>query len=133
MQKNPDKRLGSGGIDEIKKHKWFDPINFGLLEAGYLEPPFAPNQDEVNADSLRHLGRNQKDEKYKKIRLTSDFQNQLKNFHYQSKIALQKEIVEVLQKIDAKKNFQKFSKSATEKESAPAEPPQGMTVCCVIQ
>jgi len=132
MQKNPEKRLGTGGIEEIKKHPWFDPIDFGLLEAGYLEPPFAPNQDEVNADSLRHLGRNQQDEKYKKIRLTPDFQKQLKNFHYQSEIALQEEIVEVLQKVDAKKNYEKFSKSAIEKDTMPAEPPQGMTVCCVI-
>jgi len=133
MRKNPAQRLGINGIEEIKEHPWFNPIDFGLLEAGFLEPPFAPNQDEVNADSLRYLLRNRRDEKYKKILLTSDFQSQLKNFHYQSSIALQEEIVEVLQKVDVNKNFEKFSKSAIEKDSIPAEPPRGITVCCVIQ
>jgi len=131
MAKDPEKRLGSKGIDNIKKHLWFKPIDFGLIEAGYLDPPFAPNQDEVNADSLRHLGRNKQDDKYKKIRLTSEFQKQLENFHFQSDIAVQKEIVEVLQKDDAGKNFEKFSKSTVESELIPAEPPQG-TVCCTI-
>jgi len=132
MRKNPDVRLGINGIEEIKKHPWFDPIDFGLLEAGYLEPPFAPNQDEVNADSLRHLGRNQQDDKYKKIRLTTDFQNQLNYFHYQSNIALQEEIVEVLQKEDAGKNFKKFSNPTLEKDSIPDDPPEGITVCCTL-
>jgi len=132
MKKNPDVRLGIGGIEEIKRHPWFDPIDFGLLEAGYLEPPFKPNQDEVNADSLRHLGRNQHDDKYKKIRLTSDFQDQLNYFHYQSEIALQEEIVEVLQRIDAGKNFKKFSKPAIEKDSIPEDPPRGIYACCIV-
>jgi len=132
MEKVPEKRLGYHGIEDIKKHAWFNQIDFGLLEAGYLEPPFAPNQDEVNADSLRHLGRNQQDDKYKKIRLTSEFQQQLENFPFQSGIAVQKEIVEVLQKDDAGKNFEKFSKSTIENESVTAEPPQGMTVCCTV-
>jgi len=132
MVKNPDKRLGINGIDEIKNHRWLELIDFGLLEAGYLEPPFAPNQDEVNADSLRHLGRNQQDDKYKKVRLTPEFQKQLKNFHYQSEIAVQKEIVEVLQKEDAEKDFKKFCKSTIENDSVVAEPPQGGTCCTIM-
>jgi hypothetical protein len=43
MQKDPKKRLGANGIKEIKSHPWFDPIDFGLLEAGYEPPPFVPN------------------------------------------------------------------------------------------
>jgi len=76
--KNPAERLGVGGIEEIKGHLWFDSMDFGLLEAGFLEPPFAPSQDEVKAHSLRHLGRNQQDEKYKKIQWTPDFESQLR-------------------------------------------------------
>jgi len=132
MEKNPDKRLGINGIDEIKNHRWLNLIDFGLLEAGYLEPPFAPNQDEVNADSLRHLGRNQQDDKYKKVRLTPEFQKQLENFHYQSEIALQKEIVEVLQKEDAEKDFKKFCKSTIENDLVVSEPPQGGTCCTIM-
>jgi len=132
MIKNPEKRLGINGIAEIKNHAWLSQIDFGLLEAGYLDPPFAPNQDEVNADSLRHLGRSQQDDKYKKVRLTPDFKKQLENFHFQSEIAIQKEIVEVLQKEDAEKNFEKFSKSTVENDSVLSEPPQGMTACCTL-
>lgn len=40
MAKNPKTRLGYHGIEEIKQHAWFAKIDFGLLEAGYLKPPF---------------------------------------------------------------------------------------------
>ena len=42
MAKNPLRRLGTHGIHEIKQHPWFEKIDFGLLEAGYLKPPFDP-------------------------------------------------------------------------------------------
>ena len=42
MAKNPKNRLGNAGINEIKTHPWFDKIDFGLLEAGYLDPPYVP-------------------------------------------------------------------------------------------
>ena len=42
MAKNPLTRLGTHGIHEIKQHPWFEKIDFGLLEAGYLKPPFDP-------------------------------------------------------------------------------------------
>lgn len=133
MTKDPNKRLGINGIEEIKRHRWFAPIDFGLLEAGYLKPPFTPNQDEVNADSLRHLGRSQQDEKFKKVRLTPEFQKKLHKFPFQSPVALQEEVVEVLQKADEGRNFEKFSKSTTEKDALPPDGLQGQgPMCCVI-
>merc|ERR1719397_931692 len=132
MRKDPDMRIGNGGIEEIKKHSWFDPIDFGLLEAGFLEPPFAPNQDEVNADSLRHLGRNQHDDKYRKVRLTADFQIQLRDFPFQSQIAVQEEIVELLERADAGRNYKKSSKSTIENDSLPSDSPQGFSFCCTV-
>lgn len=42
LQKDPTQRLGVRGIDEIKQHPWFDSVDWGLLEAGYLSPPFVP-------------------------------------------------------------------------------------------
>merc|ERR1719412_3266056 len=119
MIKDPEKRMGVNGIESIKRHHWFGPIDFGLLEAGYLKPPFTPNQDEVNADSLRHLGRSQQDEKFKKVRLTPEFQKQLYKFPFQSPVALQEEVVEVLQKADEGKTFEKFAKTSAEKEQLP--------------
>ena len=49
LMKNPVMRLGSGGsrgevgAKEIKEHPWFDSIDFGALEAGFLDPPLVPN------------------------------------------------------------------------------------------
>jgi len=34
---------GEKGIEEIKDHPFFESIDWGLLEAGYLDPPFVPN------------------------------------------------------------------------------------------
>jgi len=132
MRKDPDIRIGNGGIEEIKRHPWFDPIDFGLLEAGFLDPPFAPNQDEVNADSLRHLGRNQHDDKYRKVKLTADFQFQLRNFPFQSQEAIQEEIVELLQRTDAVRNYKKPSRSTIDNEPFTSDSPQGFSFCCTV-
>ncbi|KAE8724294.1 Serine/threonine-protein kinase AtPK1/AtPK6 [Hibiscus syriacus] len=44
LQKEASKRLGSGqgGSDEIKRHKWFKPINWKKLEAREIRPSFLP-------------------------------------------------------------------------------------------
>ena len=114
LTKDPRKRLGRNGIIELKIHPWFDTIDFGLLEAGYLDPPFIPNQDEINADSLRHIGRPPNDDKYAKINLTPQFEQSLNQFPYVSKPALQEEIVTVLERIHSRYNFEKFADNAGE-------------------
>lgn len=44
LQKEPSQRLGSGptGSEEIKRHKWFKPINWKKLEAREIQPSFRP-------------------------------------------------------------------------------------------
>ncbi|KAL7582528.1 hypothetical protein Lser_V15G42932 [Lactuca serriola] len=44
LQKDPSKRLGNGamGSDEIKRHKWFKPINWKKLENREIQPSFRP-------------------------------------------------------------------------------------------
>ncbi|XP_057513413.1 serine/threonine-protein kinase AtPK2/AtPK19-like [Actinidia eriantha] len=44
LQKDQSKRLGSGpkGSDEVKRHKWFKPINWKKLEAREIHPSFRP-------------------------------------------------------------------------------------------
>eukprot|EP00484_Ammonia_sp_Unknown_P018451 CAMPEP_0197040342 /NCGR_PEP_ID=MMETSP1384-20130603/17069_1 /TAXON_ID=29189 /ORGANISM="Ammonia sp." /LENGTH=646 /DNA_ID=CAMNT_0042471083 /DNA_START=151 /DNA_END=2091 /DNA_ORIENTATION=+ len=101
--KNPKKRMGANGIDEIKQHPWFDTIDFGLLEAGYLDPPFVPSLDEIHAEQQQHIGRPPKDEIYEREKLRPEFDEQLKGFPYASKMTIQEEIVEVLRKVHAER------------------------------
>lgn len=44
LQKDACKRLGSGagGSEEIRKHKWFKPINWRKLEGREIQPSFRP-------------------------------------------------------------------------------------------
>eukprot|EP00486_Rosalina_sp_Unknown_P000958 CAMPEP_0201567764 /NCGR_PEP_ID=MMETSP0190_2-20130828/8393_1 /ASSEMBLY_ACC=CAM_ASM_000263 /TAXON_ID=37353 /ORGANISM="Rosalina sp." /LENGTH=648 /DNA_ID=CAMNT_0047988113 /DNA_START=111 /DNA_END=2057 /DNA_ORIENTATION=+ len=101
--KNPKKRMGANGIEEIKQHPWFDSIDFGLLEAGYLDPPFVPSLDEIHAEQQQHIGRPPKDEIYEREKLKPEFDEQLKGFSYASKKVIQEEIVEVLKKVHAER------------------------------
>eukprot|EP00474_Spongospora_subterranea_P009656 CRZ10114.1 hypothetical protein [Spongospora subterranea] len=130
MEKDPLLRLGSKGIDEIKQHPWFDSMDWGLLEAGYLVPPFIPKLDEVNAESMRLVGRTTNDEKYRKVRLTNDFQKSLNNFPFKSTHALQREIVEVLERADEGVNFEKF---APKPRTVPNQTESSSHRCCNIQ
>lgn len=45
LHKEAGKRLGTGpgGSDEIKKHKWFKPINWRKLDAREIQPSFRPD------------------------------------------------------------------------------------------
>lgn len=85
--------------------------------------------DEVNADSVKHMGRPHNDEKYRHVRLTHEFQNSLNKFPFKSKVAFQKEIVEVLEKSDEGINFEKF---APKNDNIVEAPMSHTTKCCVI-
>lgn len=110
LQKRPEHRLGCGprGIEEIKEHAFFKSIDWGLLEAGYIDPPFVPSRDEVNTQSLREIGEFDSN-KYQKITLDSAFLDKIKNFEFISSNGLQDEMVSVLEKADQHVNFEKFS------------------------
>ncbi|KAF9680117.1 hypothetical protein SADUNF_Sadunf06G0086800 [Salix dunnii] len=45
LNKDASKRLGSGplGSEEIKRHKWFKPINWKKLDAREIQPSFRPD------------------------------------------------------------------------------------------
>jgi len=98
--KDPRKRLGANGINEIKQHPWFDLADFGLLEAGYLNPPFIPSLDEIHAEGQQNIGRPPQDDEFQKIVLTPEFEKSLQGFNYVNKVIIQEEIVEVLKKVN---------------------------------
>lgn len=110
LQKRPENRLGCGkkGIAEIKEHEFFESIDWGLLEAGYLDPPFVPNKFDVNAASLKDIG-DFDTNKYKHVKLDADFRNKIKNFEFIAIRALQDEMVTVMEKSDENVNFEKYS------------------------
>lgn len=109
MCKNVKNRLGAQRMKDIQEHAWFRTIDFGLLEAGYWPAPIAPNQDEINADSLRHIGKSPTDDKYKNVKITAQFERSLKAFNYVSMNALQEEMVCVLKKVNENYSFDRFS------------------------
>ena len=43
LERDPKKRLGARGIDEIKDHPFFKSINWEKLYDKELKPPFVPN------------------------------------------------------------------------------------------
>ncbi|CAD8164479.1 unnamed protein product [Paramecium pentaurelia] len=50
LQRKPQNRLGSNGIQEIKQHPWFANFEWDKLQNQTIIPPFIPNQTEDNFD-----------------------------------------------------------------------------------
>eukprot|EP00457_Paulinella_chromatophora_P002456 gb/GEZN01002461.1/.p1 GENE.gb/GEZN01002461.1/~~gb/GEZN01002461.1/.p1 ORF type:complete len:645 (-),score=124.53 gb/GEZN01002461.1/:421-2355(-) len=118
LQKRPDDRLGCGErrIQEIKDHAFFESIDWGLLEAGYMDPPFVPSKLDVNAASLKDIG-DFDTNKYKNVKLGDDFHEQMKKFDFTSKPGIQEEMVRVLEYADQNTNFEKFSTQSSTRDS----------------
>jgi len=102
MAKNPPTRLGYFSILDIKSHPWFDEVDFGLLEAGYLKPPFdGPKLDQVHSPIQSNDGAPPQDKQYINIKINPEFEEALRDFEFISKETLQEELVEVLRRADA--------------------------------
>jgi len=43
---NPKERLGSKGIEQVKKHDWFSGINWKGMRDGTIKSPYKPGKEE---------------------------------------------------------------------------------------
>ncbi|CAM9394267.1 unnamed protein product, partial [Hapterophycus canaliculatus] len=55
MAKDPEKRLGRTGADEILAHPWFGGLDRDALVMDQVESPYVPNKD-INAAPQRSIG-----------------------------------------------------------------------------
>lgn len=122
LQKKAELRLGCGdrGVEEIKSQRFFQSIDWGLLEAGYIDPPFVPNKFDVNAASLKDIGEFDKT-KFRHVKLDEKFRAKVRDFGYVSLLALQQELVSVMERADQKnmmdeRNMNRYGKQDQEKK-----------------
>ena len=55
---DPARRLGSGSVDkweEVRRHEWFDGVDWAVAAAKQLKPPFVPNVNIANCDPVFEL------------------------------------------------------------------------------
>jgi len=89
-------------------------IDWGLLEAGYIDPPFIPRKSKINTETMKNLEKEKDaDRKYDKIKLDEKFKDLVASFEFISQRALQEEMVKVLEKGDSRVNYEKFASSSS--------------------
>lgn len=53
---NPQFRLGKNGIEEIKRHRWFNNFDWdAVMERRYLHVPFRPRTEKANCDNYLEI------------------------------------------------------------------------------
>ncbi|KAK8825058.1 protein kinase 2 [Blastocystis sp. ATCC 50177/Nand II] len=53
LERDPKKRLGYNGFEEVQKHPWFKDINWDALYRKEVEPPYKPSVK--SAESTEHI------------------------------------------------------------------------------
>jgi hypothetical protein len=90
----PEKRIT---IPQIKAHPFFSQVNWTKLHAKRVEPPYVPNTDDLNADHMEAL-RMIDLEKYRKVAITPEEQQEFQSFNYYNERIMQQELVDALEK-----------------------------------
>jgi hypothetical protein len=95
LQRKPNKRLGSKGVEEVKQHPWIKYFNWKDLYLEKLEPPFVPNnQDNYDREYCNHLERVglHTKERYERIERNVKYKEVFKDYvYYDRKHEIEKE------------------------------------------
>ena len=102
VEKDPRKRLGVDGIESIKKHSWFAPLDFSEIIDRVIEPEFVPENDEIYAEAEHEIGR-AKGEGLDYAVTEALYKRLEAEFPYLNRSALQEEIVFSLDKVVQKR------------------------------
>jgi serine/threonine protein kinase len=94
LTRDSRRRLGRGGAFKIKRHPWFDSIDWGMLANGLVLPPWKPSKN-VNAINQDRIG--EFDAAESNIKLDSSDHILYKGWEYVSYDGVQIELVELLQ------------------------------------
>ena len=86
LLRKPNKRLGYNGVNEIKKHKWLNEINWNRLFKKELRAPFIPNPNRENFDKghcekIEAIGEDTM-ERYREYAASDLFEDVFKNYTY---------------------------------------------------
>jgi len=91
LVRDPEKRLGAKGTQEIKDHKWFSSVDFDGLHL--MTPPFVPSSSEVNAKSQLEIDDFNVS---KTTKLTDDDKKQWDNWDFTQRQFFEEEVVTYL-------------------------------------
>mmetsp|Transcript_47167 Transcript_47167/g.75756 ORF Transcript_47167/g.75756 Transcript_47167/m.75756 type:complete len:176 (+) Transcript_47167:311-838(+) len=120
LAKDPAVRIGCGGVEGVRKnlgskmlkqpikdHPYFDSVDWGLLEEGYIDAPFVPDI-RIHAPSASHIGDFNKNDT-KGVKLDHRDQQKFAEFNYINERGLEDELKMVLAKYDENANFEKYA------------------------
>jgi serine/threonine protein kinase len=92
LEKDPTKRLGRNGAQEVMAHPFFNSINWVDFKHSKVKPPLVPNRD-LNMASQAEIGMFSDDKQSRKMDLTEADQAVFNKWIFVNKKAFQDEVV----------------------------------------
>lgn len=99
FEPDPERRLGAGGIEELKQHPYFASIDWEALACLALLPPFVPDARSVHANSLGEVGEFNRSQ-LKNVKITAEDEKLYEDFYFASESGVQAELLSALSKCD---------------------------------
>lgn len=127
FEPDPHKRIGAGGVQEIKDHPFFSKYDWDAMEKLELTPPYKPDEMTIHAESIAEVGNIDKG-KLKKVNINAEDNAHYADFEFTDEHAIQVGLYEALIKID-EQAAEELDNASRGKD---AEDSGGGGGCCVI-